>query len=171
MFLQHFESGLLTNATVMLSKQKTVQIIKFVAGKYAGIIKHKKLEIAEETIIREEIQEHLFPLLEDTLQAISEASTVLKSGANILEQLEKRHKNTLIGSFIFEDKGLYFGSVRDREASGYGVYFSINGKVKFGHVKNCLFDGPCRMIDEGGLVMDAECRGGEFVGKSSVFYD
>lgn len=166
MFLQHFEGGLLTNATVMLNKEKTVQIIKFVAGKYSNIIKHKKLDNAEETIIREEVQENLFPLLDSTLEAIREASLNLVSRSQVLNPQKKAGQKSYIGSFIFEDKGLYFGQVRGGEASGYGVYFSINGKVKFGHVKNCLFDGPCRMIDESGVVMDAECRSGEFVGKS-----
>lgn len=166
-FLQHFENSLLTNATMMLNKEKSVTIMKFVSGKFAEVIKQKKLDSAEEAVIREEIQENLFPLLDSTVQDIKKASIELVSSTSQSHLNKKNPNKAKIGSFILEDQGLYFGIVMQDEAKGYGVYFTLSGTIKILHVKDTKFDGLYRMI-EGGLVMDSECKNGEFAEKSRI---
>ena len=151
----------------MLNKEKHVKIMKFVAGKYSNLIKEKYIDQAEETIIREEIQENLFPLLEETVQGIKQASIDLHASGSPVQLSKKPTDKPKIGSFILEDQGLYFGLASEGEARGYGVYFSISGTIKIGHVRDTKFDGLYRMI-EGGLVMDSECRSGEFAEKSRL---
>ena len=87
-------------------------------------------------------------------------------------KLNKRNKQSdpMIGSFILDDQAVFFGTVRNNQPEGLGVYFGANGKTKIGYVKDNKFEGLCRVVDKAGLVMYGVCQAGEFMGKSNLFF-
>jgi hypothetical protein len=111
--------------------------------------------------IREEIYDNLFPLSQEVVEKISRASLEVGSNGKLLPSREPK---TQIGNFVLED-GLFFGVVKDGVPEGLGVFIASNGNIKVGCSAGGQFEGPCRVIDPLGSIMDGICRGGVLVDK------
>lgn len=159
MFLQKFENGVLTRANTILTEDNSVQIVKIKDGKFDGVLKEKKLQHSGDSGIREEIYENLFPLRADIVSRICEVSR-----ANIVEG-ESQVAN-MIGSFVVGDGGLFFGTLSEKIPEGLGIYLSPSGKIKVGTISGGQFEGPLRIVDKGGIIMDGMFKDGTFVERS-----
>lgn len=164
LYLQSFHRGVLTGANTILTKNNLIQILKYKDGKCQGVVKEKLMNEPGDSNIREEIYDNLFPLSQDVVEQISKASLQITSNNNLLAG--SAVSNTQIGSFVLED-GLFFGVVKDGVPEGLGVFIAKGGNIKIGFSTRGQFEGPCRVIDPLGSIMDGVCKGGVLVNKCS----
>ncbi len=164
MYLQSFHRGVLTGANTILTKDNLIQILRYKDGKCLGVVKEKLMNEPGDSNIRTDIYDNLFPLSKDVVNRISKASLEISSSDKLLSS--KPESKTLIGNFVLED-GLFFGVVKDGLPDGLGVFIASNGNIKIGCSTQGQFEGPCRVIDPLGSIMDGVCRGGALVDKCS----
>lgn len=165
LFLQTFHQGVLTGCHTVLKKDGSVQMLQFQDGVFHKTLKSKVLDAQEEALVKDQIYHQLFRLDPDIVTSIASVSEISIHS----KRSERLRKNELkIGTFVLEDQGLFFGVLEGNVPKGLGIYIGLNDKIKIGSVQDEIFAGSCRVIDnQQGVVVEADCKQGEFIGKSS----
>ena len=165
-FLQTFQKGVLEGCHTVLKTDGSVQLLQYQDGKFHKTIKSKVLDTQEESLVKDQIYNKLFKLDHELIQriaSVSETSIMTRRSETTVKQSEM-----MIGTFILEDQGVFFGVLDKFSPKGLGIYIGLNDKIKIGCIHDEQFSGSCRVIDcQQGVVVEANCnKHGDFVDKS-----